>query len=239
VEKMKVVFRKSISNKTLDGREEIEAMKSFILLVAHDLATSKRGLKKEGYRYIYFTNPMSHKNFRGNTYMWQLDRRDTEESIIYTLTYAYVGKRASFINGVLEFARINWQRSSEKELALLYNPTGEWILDHEALESLKLELYEYHTSTPKEWGMKWHEILKPCWRVDTLQSVETSEGEYYNYYTPYELDSLPVLGDEDIKNDTEKCAVIYDLIARKPRAVVPYSNVYSENSPWWVEEQLR
>jgi hypothetical protein len=233
---MKIVFKKHLEKEEDEKGEEEKTMKRLITLVAYDLATEKRGLKKEGYRYIYFTNPLRHRNFRGNTYILELDDRETWAELKYT----FIGKRASFFNicGVLEFANIYWERSSENELALLFNTKGKWIIDPEKqkneLAEIKLELYEYHTSTPKEWGLKWYEELKPCYTFHLTK-----------YTTDYNINSLPLISsgesEEEIRNDIKKCAVIYDHLRKQPRALVKYNDTYisNPNPPWWVEEQLR
>jgi hypothetical protein len=225
---MKITFKKLKENEL-----EEEKMRKFITLVAHELAIRKRGIKKEGYYYAYFTNPLRHKNYRGNTFIFTFELTDS----VCQIGISFIGKRASFFNigRVLEFADINFEQSDHNTLALMFNPSGQWILHPEepGVELLKLRLYDYHTSTPQFWGMKWYEELKPCYSFYLTK-----------YVAKYDINSLPVISspgeEEEIRSDIKKCAVIYDHLARKPRAVVKYNDAYisNPNPPWWVEQQL-
>jgi len=226
---MKVVF------KSIADQEDKEKIREFVRLAASQWFFKKRGLKHEGYSYVYYTNPLNHKNLRGNTV--KLDLQGNE------LTYTFIGKRSSFFRiGYIEFARIDWQRSGEYELALLYNPSGQWIISPEepGLELLKFRLKEYYTSTPQEWGVKWYEEIEPCYEY---YQFDFDEGGCY-YTNIVDITKVPVISssgkEEEIRSDVEKCAVIYDHLHHRPRAIVEYKNVYdTENPPWWVEEQLR
>ena len=239
-ENMKITFKKLVDREKENELEE-EKMREFITLVAHELAIKKRGKKEEGYRYIYFTNPLRHKNNRGNTFIWDLEIKQN----FVELKFEYIGKRSSLfrLSNIFEFARIDWQQSSEYELALLYNPSGQWIISPEepGLKVLKFRLKEYYTSTPQEWGVKWYEEIEPCYEY---YQFDFDEDGYY-HTNIVDITKVPVISsslpEEEIRSDVEKCAVITDHLHRKlPRAIVEYKNVYdTENPPWWVEEQLR
>jgi len=228
---MKIKFKLSMDREDKNFDEEKRKLNKLVTQVAKTIAIEKRGLKGKGYYYVYYTNPLKHKNYRGNTFTWDY----TVKHDFVELTFEFVGKRSSLfrIGDIFDEFEWDWAQCDDHKAVLTFVPNLNPNVPLNELEraSVEFAVREYHTSTPKEWGMKWYEELKPC---HLYNEEDGDEG----YYTPYNLDQLPILGSEDIKNDTEKCAVIYDHVNRKPRAIVPYSNAYdTENPPWWVEEQ--
>jgi hypothetical protein len=233
---MKVVFKITVDREDRNFDEEKKKLNKLMTQVAKRISIEKRGLKGEGYYYIYYTNPLNKKNGRGNTFIWDFEIKQS----FVELKFEYIGKRSSLfrIGNILSEVEWDWEQSNEKKAVLTFVPYPNPNLNSSQFQraSVQLYLYEYHTSTPPFWSMKWYEELKPCYSYD-----ETEDGEEDGYYTPYNLDQLPVIGSEDgsedIRNDTEKCAVIYDHLHHRPRAVVLYNNIYAENPPWWVEQQ--
>jgi hypothetical protein len=228
---MKVVFKVTVDRKDKNFDEEKRKLNKLVTQVAKQVAILERGLKGRGYNYIYYTNPLNKKNGRGNTFIWDYELKDS----FVELKFEYIGKRSSLfrLSNVFYEFEWDWQKSNDQKAVLTFVPNPNPNLNPSQFQrdSVQFIVYEYYTSTPPEWGMKWFEELRPCYMYN---EEDGDEG----YYTPYDLDQLPILGSEDIKNNTETCAVIYDHVNHKPRAIVQYSNVYSENPPWWEQQQF-
>jgi hypothetical protein len=229
---MKVTFKVNMDREKKNFDEEKRKLNKLLTQVAKTIAIEKRGIKGKGYYYIYYTNPLNHKNYRGNTYIW-----DYESESFVELKFEFIGKRSSLfrVGNIFYEFEWDWTRSDDHKAVLSFVPNLDPKIPIAELQraSVEFTVYEYHTSAPSEWGLKWFEELRPC---HPPPHTDGDEG----YYTPYNLDELPVIGsEEEIKRDTEKCAIIYDHLHHRPRAIVPYFNIYSSNPPWWVEEQLR
>jgi hypothetical protein len=230
---MKVVFKKHLEREDQNFDEEKRKLNKLLTQVAKTIAIEKRGLKGKGYYYIYYTNPLNHKNYKGNTYIFDYELRES----YVQLKLLFIGKRSSLFNigNIFSEFEWDWAKSSDNTASLSFVPNLNPNVPLNQLQraSVEFTVYEYHTSAPSEWGLKWFEELRPCYSY-------TEEDGDEGYYTKYDINSLPVLGDEELRQDTEKCAIIYDHLHHRPRAVVRYNNVYdTENPPWWVEEQLR